>query len=148
MRASPGGVGVLAARVLAVAAVVLTLVGLYGMPWWSDETFLEFRHHHLHTLVAGARSCWDEVSASYYRFGFLVHTGLVLVPPLVVTRRDRWHWLTVGTLLAAGWQLAGVRAAARIEPGWAPSLGTMAALLVVVAWWLGHTASRPGGWRL
>ncbi|MCP2259955.1 hypothetical protein LX15_003664 [Streptoalloteichus tenebrarius] len=138
--------GLLAARWLAAVAAVVTVLGLYVLPWWPGESFLEFRAGYLLGGADGLPPWWSSFPASYFCFGFVPHTVAVLVPPLVVARADRWRLLSAPALVGALWQVLAVRGAPLVNTTGAPYLGAVAGMLLVIAWWLGRVAARPDGW--
>ncbi|MEK2491624.1 hypothetical protein WN990_18915 [Kitasatospora purpeofusca] len=125
---------------LGVAALLLTLIGLYLWPWWpdgfSDPTFLEFRKEY--TDGPPAVTWWDTVYYSWFQYGYLVQTVSVLVLPFTVARDDRWHWLSLAAVLTCGWQLAGVLGSTVVHTTPAPFLGPLAGILALVGWLLGR----------
>ncbi|SHG05941.1 hypothetical protein [Streptoalloteichus hindustanus] len=140
--------GLLAARWLAAVAAVVTLLGLYVLPWWPGESFLEFRAEHLAGRVDPDPTWWKSLQRGYFRFGFVAHSVVSALPPFVVARPDRWRSLTGLALLGAAWQLLAVRGATLINTTGVPYLGSVAGMLVVIAWWLGRVSARPDGWGL
>ncbi|MFJ8434939.1 hypothetical protein ACIQ9P_26925 [Kitasatospora sp. NPDC094019] len=124
---------------LAVAAVLLTLTGLYLWPWWPsgfpDAKFLEFRQEYAHGALPGS-PWWDVVWISWFQYGYLVQSAAVLVLPFTVARHDRWHWLSLLAVLTCGWQLAGVLGSTVFHTTPAPFLGPLAGILALVAWLL------------
>ncbi|MCX5207816.1 hypothetical protein OG689_00515 [Kitasatospora sp. NBC_00240] len=133
--------------VLAAAALVLTLVGLYLWPWWSsgyhDSTFLEFRQEYADGPALPS-PWWNVFYTSWFQYGYLVQTVAVLVLPFAVVRNDRWHWLSLLAVLTCGWQLVGVLGSTIFHTTPAPFLGPLAGVLALVGWALGRRrAPRP-----
>ncbi|OKI17511.1 hypothetical protein [Streptomyces sp. CB03911] len=133
--------------VLAAAALVLTLVGLYLWPWWSsgyrDSTFLEFRQEYADGPNPGS-PWWNVLYISWFQYGYVVQTVAVLALPFTVVGEDRWHWLSLLAVLTCGWQLIGVLGSTIFHTTPAPFLGPLAGVLALVAWALGRRkAPRP-----
>ncbi|MFE7775378.1 hypothetical protein ACFU5O_16055 [Streptomyces sp. NPDC057445] len=135
-----------AAYWLAAIATVLTVLGLYVLPWWPsdypDPTFLEYRAEYVADLADNTAPWWNAFHDSYFVVGFAVQTAAVCLLPFVVARRDRWHWLSVLAVLGAIWQLIGVLGSTIFHTTPAPFLGPLAGLLGLTAWLLARPAQR------
>lgn len=135
-----------AARSLAVVAAALTLLGLYVLPWWPsgypDPTFLQFRAQYVADIADDTTPWWNVFHESYFTFGFGIQTAAAVLLPFVVARRDRWHWLSVLTVLAALWQLIGVLGATLFHITLAPLLGPLAGVLGLIGWLLARRRRR------